>query len=222
MLNNLQNKTNTFSLNSARQYISLCVEADLQELIKKNGHATLILTGGKSIVHFFSSIQKINISWVKIALILSDDRIVSSCNFNSNEKLINEKFLNKDVIKKNIDYFSIKEIFFNEAAEQYNKFSCALKNSIAILSMGLDGHVASLFTKDDVSDNRAFLKLISRPDYDRISLSYQSLLRVKKTYIIVYGKKKIDYLNRLNIGQFYLKDLVLRSIMIFVDDIDIS
>lgn len=216
MLNNFWSKYKIFSLEEAKKYLSSQIEIDLQQQILRSNSAALVLPGGKSIVHFFSMLQQIQVPWNKITLMLSDDRLVAANDLESNEKLIKKHFLNKQEIKENITYISIKERFL-EKWENYYDIVTNLKKAIIILSMGQDGHVASLFAINDLS-GEVGLKYISGADFKRVTLSYKAILSTYKIYIIVHGNKKIDFLKKTNINNFYLKELFILAEIILIKD----
>jgi len=211
-------RTKELNLEEARTYLSHAVEADLRGIIENKGYGTMVLTGGRSIQTFLPYLQKMNLPWEKLILLLSDDRLISSNGPDSNEYMIREKFLNKEFINENLLYLSIKEAYFRKKREEYKFIEKSLEHSVMILSMGVDGHMASLFSKKDTLDDKETLTHVLRPDFERVSLSYSALMLGKRTYIIVYGKEKIDYLNQLDVHQFYLKDLLMKSTVILVHD----
>ena len=216
MCYNLCVNQEVFNLNKATKYLSSLIEVDLQQQIVKNDTATLVLTGGNSIAHFFPELQKIQVLWCKVTLMLSDDRLVSVNDPASNESLI-RFFLNDKEIEKNIKYISIKARFLENREEQHYDISAKLKQAVVVLSMGQDGHIASLFDYNDLLGETS-LKYVLRPDFKRITLSYNTILSAYKIYIIIYGNRKIDFFKKTNINNFYLKDLFLRAEIILIKD----
>lgn len=207
MLRNSRHSPEPYSLSDACVYLSSAVAVWLRQRIEQEGHAGLVLTGGKSITNFFDAFKEIDLDWGWVSLFLSDDRIVPDLHPASNETQLKELFLNKPEIGGRARYISIKN------AERPDED--ILKATVAILSMGADGHVASLFCTDDLQ-GYSCLTYVSRPDYDRVSLSYAALNAIGKKYIIVYGDQKIDFFRKINMDEFYLRELFLSSEIVLV------
>lgn len=212
-------KLQELSLETAQLYLSHSVESDLREIVKTTGFGTLVLTGGKSIQNFLPHLQKIEAPWDKLTLLLSDDRLVSSTMPDSNECMLKEKFLNENFSGNHPRYQSIKEAHLKDSQGLYQSIEDSLKHSVVILSMGADGHLASLFSTKDIISNEGILIKVTRPDFNRISLSYKALLMARRTYIIVYGQEKVDYFKRLDLHTYYLKELLTQSNVILVDSV---
>lgn len=194
------------NLAQARDHLASGIEAWINQ---QGGRAGFVLTGGKSIAAFFDAFQKMGVDWERVSLFLSDDRLVSDTDPASNEKQLKELFLNEPKIGGSANYISIK----NEQEPSRE----LLPSTVAVLSMGSDGHVASLFSAADLEAGSC-LTYISRPDYERVSLSYAALRAIGKTYIIVYGAQKIDFFRKINMDEFYLKDLFSSSEIILVSE----
>jgi 6-phosphogluconolactonase/glucosamine-6-phosphate isomerase/deaminase len=122
----------------------------------------LILPGGQTPYDLYSAIrcQNLKIDWSKVWLTLSDERFVDRDTPRSNEYEFNKRFL-KDI---NVFYAGAKPYYISlrghesqnttreEAKQQaydrhrrLQKLPIFQQPSIAILGMGLDGHIASLF-----------------------------------------------------------------------------
>jgi 6-phosphogluconolactonase len=196
-----------YDLVQACDYLSSGVEGWINQHTQQNGHAGFVLTGGKSITGFFDAFKKMDVNWGQVSLFLSDDRLVPDTDPASNEKQLKEMFLNEPKIGSQARYLSIKNS--QEPTQDI------LESSVAILSMGLDGHVASLFSTDDLQ-GAGYLTYVSRPDYERVSLSYETLKGIGKKYIVVYGDQKIDFFRKINMHEFYLRDLFLSSEVVLV------
>ncbi len=207
MLRPSSHKPALYDLSQACAYIAAGVADWLGQRIGQDGHAALVLTGGKSITHFFESFRKIDLDWGQVNVFLTDDRMVPDGHPASNETQLKTLFLDSPEIAARPHYISIK------SAQEPD--SEALASAVVILSMGADGHVASLFSRDDLQGDGC-LTHVSRPDYDRVSLSYAALQATGKKYIIVYGDQKIDFFRKINMDEFYLRELFLSAEIILV------
>jgi 6-phosphogluconolactonase len=79
---------------------------------------------------------------------------------------------------------------------------------ILLLSMGEDGHIASLFPNSKAIDetNRAILPVIgSKFPYNRITITPKVIKEAKCTYVLAMGEEKIHLFNKLldNLNDVY-------------------
>ena len=121
--------------------------------IKKN-RIKILVSGGNSLKYLLHNLSKKKFSWGLVDLYLTDERFLSK-----NSSLLNYKIIKKFFIKnyaKNINFYSFtnnpKGIVLKDIRSRYknNKFD------LAILGMGLDGHLASIFP-----NMKDFYKIIS-------------------------------------------------------------
>ena len=113
----------------------------LINILKKNHSKKLILTGGKTSKSIYKVFLKkiINLN-TKIDIFLTDERCLKIGNKNLNEKFFLNKFKNSK-----INFFPI--LSDKNFLVSANKYSKILPNqpSIILLSIGSDGHIASIF-----------------------------------------------------------------------------
>lgn len=183
------------------------------------GRATLILTGGQSIRYFLSSIAALDIPWEKITISLTDDRLVPRESKDSNEGLLLRDFFTFEGPSKSL-FISLKDVVLKGKKEYQNFFQRILPLSCVIMSMGDDGHVASLFPEDeDALSSSDPIIITQRADFKRVSLSLPLLLKAKRRFILALGKKKCDFLESGNFQQFPLSTLFKESYIVKVTDI---
>jgi 6-phosphogluconolactonase len=192
------------SIKQASQFVSEKIENLLKSDISANGNASFIVTGGSTIRHFFSKLSDINVDWSKITVILSDERWVEISSNDSNEKQLFEKFISKLDIKPN--YISLKTEH-KSPMDAKNELTLSLKQikmpiTCSLLSMGEDGHVASLFPQEKevwrISKESLFCSDVKGP---RISLGLDILSKVSHNYILCskprnYNKCVVPELNK--------------------------
>ncbi len=206
-----------YSLAEASAHLANEVEHLINNNMARAQKAGLILTGGSSIGHFFPALQKMNVAWNKLNITVSDERLVPKNDPASNEGNIYKNFFNDKNAAAKSRFISLQDNFLQNCDGEYEDIKAILPHSVAILSMGADGHVASLFTEDDLK-GQADLTYVQRPDFKRVSLSYQSLLSIPKTYILVYGDNKLGFYKRINMNDFYLKELFIKSEIILIKE----
>lgn len=176
-------KTNEFELlGDATTFVASAIQNTLSKDILEKGEASLILTGGTTIRPFLKVLTTIDISWQKVWVFLSDERWVPITDDRSNEKQLREFFLNHLKVKPR--FVSLKTNHETPAEGSVHLEShlqdVALPITCALLSVGEDGHVASLFP-DEVSawmqDTKSLFVTSQRGG--RVSLGLPLLRQIK-------------------------------------------
>lgn len=147
---------------------------------------SIIISGGSTIKDLLKE-YKHKIFCKKI--LLSDERIVKK-----NSNLRNDKFF-KNLIKKKIfnsnqfinykyDYFDKKKI--NTFSNKIGK----LKFDYAILSLGSNGHFASIFKRDNNNKNFYYIENSPKFPKKRVTTSFNIICKCKKIIFLASRKKK--------------------------------
>jgi 6-phosphogluconolactonase/glucosamine-6-phosphate isomerase/deaminase len=171
-----------------------------QFIIKKHRKKKIdiILTGGKSVRNFYKYFKnKQFLMNYNVNIFLSDERITS-----------NKKYLNSELIKK---YFKKKKnvkIFLPmissvkwkkyKTIKSYNDL-IPKKIDFSILSLGSDGHIASIFKNDLIRKNirKIIFTKSTKAPYRRISISPEVIKNIKDNIILVFGNRKIKLLKKI-------------------------
>ena len=168
------------SAQEAGTFLRQQLEGDLKGQIALRDHAVLILPGGNSIKLFFPYLISLDVPWDKITIGLSDERCVPLDHEMSNEKQLKECFL--DFLSK-YNYCSLNQ----ELIEKIQKFP-----PITVLSMGADGHVASLFPEEHEDWKHVGVGIYEtkKQSPKRVSLSEKTILLSSNVYMLVVGNEK--------------------------------
>ncbi|HOL62087.1 MAG: 6-phosphogluconolactonase [Elusimicrobiales bacterium] len=167
-------------------------ERSYLEEVKNKGFISVIISGGKSPLSFYSKLNADkNIDFSKIFFFISDERVTkdrSELNYESIEKTLfsgkkeyNFKKINLETDNPKICYSKEIEDFLKE----YEVFD------ISFLGVGPDGHLASLF-KPDYGTEEKVIETVAQgyKTADRISLNFSVLNKAKQTIFIISGKGK--------------------------------
>ena len=166
--------------------------------ILSNDNYNIGLSGGSTPKEFYKLLAKNNRDQKNITLWTVDDRHVSTESHLSNQLMIDEIFLNTS--------FNVLNYIFEEnphqSAEKYTELvlSNISKFNAAILGVGEDGHIASLFpnTKAIVDDSFGFVanevNILSKW---RITSTFALLEAVEDVFLLVTGDKKSSILKEI-------------------------
>lgn len=186
---------------------------------KGNKRSGLILAGGTTPRPLYSALAQSHLHWPLIDLSLSDDRLVET-----GSKLSNEYFLQQDLLGKvssEVRFFSLLNSPLNEALKFPQDMARLINDrtalngldTYAVLGMGSDGHIASLFP--DCKNSRASLNQTREGHRQatapliltfspvapkrRISIGFSAITSWTKTVLLITGEdKKQRYLHCKN------------------------
>ena len=176
----------------------------LSAAVKRNGKASIAVSGGSTPKGFFKALSEKDLPWQNITVTLADERWVDIESSDSNTKLVHEHLLqNKAMAAK---FFHLKQgetlnsellLDLNNAAQQF------LPLDVLILGMGEDGHTASLFPcSDEITqalalDAKPLLSVTPKTaPYQRITFSYQALKQSKHVFLHISGENKQQVLTQ--------------------------
>ncbi len=172
----------------------------IQRAISENGSANILLSGGSSPIRLYELMSNADLDWSQVLIGLVDERFVPPINEFSNEKMIREKLIQNyaqsarfvGMVANSLD--QIENVNF--IAGKYQPFM--QKIDLVLLGMGEDGHTASLFPNDEVSEQLLGSSEIGiyntiSPNFpnNRITCSAAMLLQAKNIILMLSGEKKL-------------------------------
>ena len=183
---------------NSHEAASLKLHELISKFIKDNEKFSLGLSGGSTPRFFYQNFAKSYQENSDISLWTIDDRHVPVNDEISNQRMINEIF-SKTKMK-------ILELQFNEnpniSAEEYSKLVLSkIQNfNCAILGVGDDGHVASLFPNTTAMNNKSIgfianeVNILSKW---RITSTFELLFNIENVYLLVTGENKSHILKEI-------------------------
>jgi 6-phosphogluconolactonase len=196
-----------------------------------NRNLACALSGGATALIFLSALRNANVDWNKITLFWADERAVSPDDPESNYGLADRMLLSPlgaqvpRAIRMPADQLPL-----DQAALWYDDvLASELQNDsldLAILGVGEDGHVCSLFPGHKAllqNDLRAVaIEDAPKPPRRRLSLTLRFVLQTKKIWVIAIGARKLPVLHAAinKTSQSTPLDLLMRQaadVTIFTD-----
>lgn len=188
--------------NELNQYFIKKLSLKLNEAIIRKGIAYLVVSGGRSPIKLFEQLSVVNLPWEKIIVTLSDERLISPAEQDSNEYMVKNSLLINCAKKAKFisllrdDFNDIKKIIKNSELI----FSKLPMFDVVILGMGEDGHTASLFPcsaeaklgLSDKNKNSIIHIIPATAPYERISMTKNRLCKSHNVYLYLLGGKKYE------------------------------
>ena len=200
----------------------------LSEKIFEIGKNKIVLgvPGGRSVYGIFKLLNKCELPWKNMHIFMIDERLVKPDCSESNYKLISEVLTEELInsgkfLRENFHPFIYNEgnIFcmINDYTKELKKYSGTF--DVSILSIGEDGHVASLFPyhKSILDNSEGFLLVENspKPPKRRVSASRELLLKSKCAIMLVFGEDKRNAYNNMmknNVSYYECPASIIRNI----------
>ena len=177
---------------------SLKLNELITQFIQKNEKFNLGLSGGNTPKFFYKTFAELNQENSDITLWTIDDRHVHLEDDISNQGMINSIF--------NKTKMNILELQFNEdpnkSAEDYSRlvFSRIQSFDCAILGVGDDGHIASLFPYTNALSDESInfvaneVNILSKW---RVTSTFQLLTEINNVFFLVTGENKKEIIQQI-------------------------
>jgi len=174
-----------------------------EKSIFEKGCFNIVLTGGQSALNLYKILSEFDSTWSKWHIYIGDERFLPMGHNDRNDKIINEIWLDNSTIPKKNIHFIKAELGLLEARSEYEGVLKKIdKFDVVLLSMGEDGHIASLFPGHTYSKEKmVVIEYCSpKPPKERISMSYAQLNKATNVFKLIIGKSKQGPLDLLKKG----------------------
>lgn len=123
----------------------------LSSAIKKNGSASLAVSGGSTPKLFFQALSKHELNWKLVNITLVDERFVPADNDRSNHKLVADNLLQNLAAQAHFIPLYQAGAELEDAATLATVKTADICDpfDVVVLGMGADGHTASFFPEGD-------------------------------------------------------------------------
>ena len=161
-------------------------------IINKNNYP-LIISGGNTIKDIFINLDQ----KIRNIILLSDERIVKKNSKLRNDIIFDKLIKKKLILRKNFISYKLSRINeknLSELNKKINKFNF----KIAILSLGSNGHFASIFRKQKESQSYYFIQNAPKFPKTRVTISLKKLKKCNKIIFIASIKNKKKEIKNFN------------------------
>ena len=182
------------------QALAQAVAAKLRDGLQQRQRASLVVPGGRTPAPFLDRLATQQLPWSDVIVSLSDDRLVPADHPDSNEGTIRRHLLRGAAASAQLIALVNPALDAEEQLATAERALAAMPRPVdaAVLGMGEDGHMASLFpgaagTAEALDTRRpqrvALVKPAEAP-HARISLTLRALLDARVLMILIQGERK--------------------------------
>ncbi|MFN5909928.1 MAG: 6-phosphogluconolactonase [Bacteroidota bacterium] len=180
------------------------ITADILSSLELKGTCNILLSGGSTPKPVYERIAGALDTLEQIHWGLVDERFVGVESEYSNERMIKEA-LGKDAdVVGLVRDLNDRSQNLKKAEEFYESF--LFDTDITVLGMGTDGHTASIFPGDPISEelrlnNKVGIENTSAPNFpkERITCTPELICNSRKIYLLITGEEKLHVLSDVNL-----------------------
>jgi len=171
----------------------------LGEALSASGRASLALTGGSVAQAFLPALVELGLPWDRLALFWGDERAVPPDSADSNYALAKRLLLDPAGVPASRVHRMLGEhASLQSAAEQYgerlvSELGPKPRLDVALLGIGPDGHVCSLFPGHAALRDARWVSWLSdapKPPPARLTLTLQTLALARSVALAALGLEK--------------------------------
>lgn len=192
-------------------------ESALGKILSSQQKAFVLLTGGTLGIEILGKFSELDIDFRRVEFCFSDERFVSADSPDRNEHQAEEIWPGI----KQVNLWRYPEpkqdltVSASQFSERFSRTFGPVSNKeavfdLAIIGVGPDGHIASLFPNHNYSEDWVVAESNSpKPPKERLSLSYKALSRIKRVWVLAAGASKA---NAISSGMNPLGDLPISKL----------
>lgn len=177
----------------------------LGNIIATRGMCSIVVSGGSAIHHTLRHLATSAVTWSSVRLYMADERCVPREDRNRNDAMINEVLVQPVKLKSEHFYQIPAELGPHHGARLYARTLSDIDHfDIALLGVGPDGHIASLFPNHpSIEKNERVIAVENSPKFppNRVSVGLTMLRGSTHRIVVVAGGEKSDLITRIQKGE---------------------
>lgn len=177
----------------------------LNQIIEIRGKCLVVVSGGSAVQHTLGQLATCDIPWSSVRLYMADERCMPKDDRYRNDAMISEVLVRPALIKSEHFFQIPAELGPHLGAQSYDQTLAGVDHfDIALLGVGPDGHIASLFPNHpSIESNARVVAVENSPKFppNRVSVGLAMLGNSTHRVVLVIGDEKRDLINRLQRGE---------------------
>lgn len=177
----------------------------LDQFVVVRGKCLVVVSGGSAVQHTLKHLATCDIQWSSVRLYMADERCMPREDRHRNDAMIS-KILVRPALIESEHFFQIPaELGPHHGAQLYGQTLASIDHfDIALLGVGPDGHIASLFPNHpSIESDERVVAVENSPKFppNRVSIGLAMLRGATHRIVLVIGDEKRDLVNRLQGGE---------------------
>jgi len=164
----------------------------------------IVISGGQTIQQALVCLARLSVPWRHVAIYVADERCVTPNDNFRNDKMIQNALVTPTGIPAERFFNIHSEIGGALAALEYRKALANISHfDIALLGVGPDGHIGSLFADHpSIASTEIALSITDspKPPLNRVSVGIGMLQRSTHRIVVVVGDEKSGLIAQINDG----------------------
>lgn len=175
------------------------VSTTLREALAARGHASLLVSGGRTPAALFDQLSREHLDWSKVGIGLVDERCVPPESADSNENLVRSRLLQHQAVAANFIPMMNTDPAATRAARAWQRLQALARPfDLVLLGMGDDGHTASWFPGSaalamalDPQQSPGCLQVtpLNAP-HERLTVNFSALVQARRLIVLINGDTK--------------------------------
>lgn len=174
------------------------VTGELGQALRSAGRASLAVPGGTTPGPLFDLLSEVSLDWSAVTVCLTDERWLPEDHARSNTGLLRDRLFKGPAAEANLSPLYLPDTTPEQAEAQLSEFLTPhLPLTTAVLGMGEDRHIASLFAGADrlaeaLAPDAPAVLAIRAPEAPepRMTLSARVLNQALSLHLIIFGDAK--------------------------------
>jgi 6-phosphogluconolactonase len=163
----------------------------LRDGVQERGAATFIATGGRTPGPVYDRLARADLPWDKVRVTLTDERWVDPASPESNERLVRDRLFVERAAAATLVPLKTAHATPGEAVgEVEHLLDRILPADVALVGMGEDGHVASLFPGGPLDTEGLAVGVETGAPQPRLSLTLRALAPRSLLVLLISGAAK--------------------------------